>query len=317
MMNAWLLNALSFSTGKLHAPVNSYVVDSARPEPSHNHDLQNNWFEQVKPRLATRKRRLLHLLWHETRRTWHDLSSEQQTAIQALGWAPPRPVTSNNAKNGSGEDFLFYCRYLCVRVDRWLSPNNQKVEAWSNEKSPFRGKCSEEAMVARMADLKSDHKYWGALVREYDFFRYPEQLKQMQLSELGNYLERNIYRKMHQRWAKVPWHGGRTAGDINTEWDDERYDWLADDYASHVNKLFWYLLKWVDCRLDDWYEACSDEVEAVTVRGVPWFANSGQSSKIKIAQPWVGAGDADFDDVQGGLENMEKVFEILSGRSSD
>jgi len=150
------------------------------------------------------------------------------------------------------------------------------------------------------------------LVREYDLFRHPERLKQMTLSELGDYLEHNIYQKMHLRWAKVPWQGGRSAGQIESRWDDEQYDWLADDYASHVNKLFWYLLKWVDCRVDDWYEACSDRVQAVTVGGVPWFANIGEANLVVVDKPWVGAADADFDDLHGGLQSMEKVFAILA-----
>jgi hypothetical protein len=79
----------------------------------------------------------------------------------------------------------------------------------------------------------------------------PEWLKTISLDGLGIGIEAGIHNWLHLHWSADPWYKGEPGQDIN----DIRNDWLADPYASHVNKHFWKLHGWIDDRVYSWGKA--------------------------------------------------------------
>jgi hypothetical protein len=74
---------------------------------------------------------------------------------------------------------------------------------------------------------------------------------------LGSLIERTIHAGMHTRWSAAPGGlrpdpGPAEGHTIDPRWDDPRYDFLGDTYASHVNAAFWSLHGWIDDRVEDW-----------------------------------------------------------------
>jgi len=86
------------------------------------------------------------------------------------------------------------------------------------------------------------------------------QLRNMTLGELGSRVEVTLHAWYHLRYSSESTYGYRptlVAGlpDIDKKWDDPRYDWLVDNYASTVHPIFWKIHGWVDDRIEDWRRA--------------------------------------------------------------
>ncbi|HUK88893.1 MAG TPA: hypothetical protein VLZ81_00725, partial [Blastocatellia bacterium] len=259
-------------------------------------DLVNNW-NIVRPMLASRYHRLGHALYHFTRNTWVSLTEAQKAGITRLGWGTPRPALlrarwDNRARdgnlywateNGSGEDFLYYHRWMIAMADQALKAGGKgPIQPWSDRDAlpPPKGGCPDEqvpdftprfedpknpdkpvepvSLQIRVREIKSDGFFWDKMNWWGHEFRDRGGLKAMTLGELGSRLEMGIHNQMHIRWSAYPSNGWkliRDESDIRGKWDDPGYDTLFDEYSSHVNPIFFRLHKWIDNRIEDWAEA--------------------------------------------------------------
>ena len=159
-------------------------------------------------------------------------------------------------------------------------PTYPKIEGWQNVPHPtdpefpvpplFNRNNDPEFSFEALRDRKS-YNYYLTHFRPWEArFTDPNYLRTVTLSELGAEIEFNIHNRMHSRWSAEPWNGGRPPADrtrpvaIDQKWDNPQYDYLGDQYASHVNPIFWKLHGWVDERINDWMRANNLSGE------VPW-----------------------------------------------
>lgn len=263
-------------------------------------DAKAEWLPLVQDRLTEATPRLHNLLWHQLRQHWHNYQPAQQQLICDLGWLPPRP----EGAAGSSEDFLYYNRFLLETVNQWLKPHATRVCAWSNDEQS----AHNADLPSRMANIKNDYRYWGSLVREYRYFQHPEQLQLMALDELGQTLE-NIFNKMLVRWNKAPATGFRPPHSIGQNWNKPQYNALADHYSAILNQTYWYLLKWVDHRVQDWYLANQAQVIVTQVDGISWYVNSStQNPLLSVSTHWKGITNATLQHSLHNQQKLELVF---------
>lgn len=286
------------------------------------------WDTAVRPMMASRYHRLHHCLFHYTRNSWVNFDAGQQAAIRALGWAPPRPsMESGNwernrpnqslfwsTTNGSGEDFLYFHRWMITMVDALLKQAGVgPLEAWSGTDAIPQpgGGCSDEgvpeftpmfanpdkplsptligSLQQRVRDMKESGFFWNRLNWWQQDFRDRGSLRTTSLGELGSRLEGGVHNQMHIRWSAYPTNGYRLIrdeSDFRTEWDEPGYDTLFDEYSSHVGPIFFRLHKWIDNRIEDWAEAQGSNVQRyATPHGFDWF----RGPAVQVAEPWNGA----------------------------
>ncbi|MFP5247537.1 MAG: twin-arginine translocation signal domain-containing protein, partial [Thermoanaerobaculia bacterium] len=108
--------------------------------------VADNW-GIVRPMLASRYHRLQHVLFHYIRNSWDKFSPQQQQEITRLQWGAPRASmvkakwdTRTNrstvfwsTNNGSGNDFLFFHRWMIQMVDDMFRAQRKPVlETWSD-----------------------------------------------------------------------------------------------------------------------------------------------------------------------------------------
>jgi hypothetical protein len=228
--------------------------------------------------MATREHRLHHWLWHEVRLNWRQYPRDVQLKLEELGWKPPRPVLDDRGlpdlTNDSGEDFLYMHRQMIGDVNAVLAtaadPSYPRVQGWLMPPPPEHpdypvpppwfdpeGQAPNALPLDRLQWIKSDmfyekrFKFWQRL------FTDPAFLRGLGLGSLGIMIEWTIHAAMHLRWAANPASSRPdpepTAPEtIAPEWDDPRYEFLADTYSSHVNPIFWRLHGWIDDRIEDW-----------------------------------------------------------------
>jgi hypothetical protein len=315
-------------------------------------DLAKNW-DIVRPTLASRYHRLHHCFFHYVRNNWDTLDAAAQKAIGDLQWAAPRPSMMKArwdkrtgratvfwaTANGSGEDFLFYHRWMLKMVDDMLAAKGKgPVEPWSDKDAipPPRGGCDDEMVppfTPRFEDPKTGHpidlpflqqrveeikqpsffwskmNWWGVELRDY------AALKETTLGALGARIEGGVHNQMHIRWSAYPTNGWtliRNEDDFRGKWDDPGYDTLFDEYSSHVGPYFYRLHKWVDNRIEDWAEAHGSEVVRYrTPWGFDWFK---PGRWVEIEKPWTGAWG--FEHAGAGEEKrrvgiMEQVAAVM------
>jgi hypothetical protein len=286
------------------------------------------WNTAVRPMLASRYHRLQHCMFHYVRNNWPSLSPAQQKSIAALNWATPRGSMDRGAwdkgkpysnifwatANNSGEDFLYYHRWMILMVDQALAKYKVgPIEPWSGTDTipPPLGGCSDEQipdfspafenaqdgsainvpwLQMRVKEMKEPTFFWGKLNWWGQDFRDRAYLKTMTLGELGSRLESGVHNQMHIRWSAYPSNGMRLIrdeSDFRPKWDDPGYDTLFDEYSSHITPNFFRLHKWIDNRIEDWAEAHGTAVErTATPHGFDWFRTG---EWVKVAQPWTGA----------------------------
>jgi hypothetical protein len=287
------------------------------------------WDTAVRPMMASRYHRLHHCMFHYTRNSWANFTPEQQAQIRALGWAPPRPAMELGnwersrpnqslywaTTNGSGEDFLYFHRWMIAMVDAQLkAAGTGPLEAWSGTDSIPQpaGGCGDEgvpdftpmfanpdkplsptlipSLQQRVRDVKESGFFWNRLNWWQQEFRDRASLRDTALGELGSRLEGGVHNQMHIRWSAYPTNGYRLIrdeSDFRPVWDDPGYDTLFDEYGSHVGPIFFRLHKWIDNRIEDWAEAQGSNVERYTTPyGFDWFR---PGPKVKESQLWTGA----------------------------
>lgn len=291
-------------------------------------DLTDNW-NLVRPMLASRYHRLQHCFFHYVRNNWSALSGQQQDGISALNWGTPRAALNKATwdkregrktlfwatDNGSGEDFLFYHRWMIAMVDEVLAKRGKgPLEPWSDKDAipPPKGGCPDEQvpefvprfenpndpnkpidvewLQLRVKEMKAPAFYWDKMTWWGQEFRDRSYLKTLTLGDLGARLEMGVHNQMHIRWSAYPSNGSkliRDEPDFRDKWDDPGYDTLFDEYSSHIGPIFYRLHKWIDNRIEDWYEAHGKEVVRVTTpHGFDWFQIGRW---VDVGKPWTGA----------------------------
>ena len=119
----------------------------------------------------------------------------------------------------------------------------------------------------------------------------PTYLSKKSLGEIGYVLEVSLHNNMHMRWASDnPPVGFKNRPEITAEslkgglklYDDPKYNWLADPYSAHVNKVFWKLHGLVESVVFHWLSAnqktsieenCGAKSDCYTWRGT-WLGAS-------------------------------------------
>jgi hypothetical protein len=314
------------------------------------------WNSAVRPTLATRYHRLHHVLFHYVRNNWATLTTQQHAELRMLNWHTPRPAMdrgnwdrnkpwgANNifwaTDNGSGEDFLFYHRWMIKMVDSLLArQSGGPIEPWSGKDAipPPLGGCSDENipdftpvfenpddpskpinipwLQLRVKEMKSPPFFWGKMNWWGQEFRDRAYLKTITLGELGSRLESGVHNQMHIRWSANPTNGWtmiRDESDFRAKWDDPGYDTLFDEYSSHVGPIFFRLHKWIDDRIEDWAEAHGTEVVRIqTPHGFDWFRTGRW---VQVGNPWNGAFGFDHvppEEERRRTEAMENATKVM------
>jgi hypothetical protein len=316
-------------------------------------DVGAHWDDHVRPMMAERYHRMHHVLFHYIRNNWGGLRDDQKNDIAALGWSALRPSMDRAAwdvrpgrkalfwhtANSSGEDFLFFHRWMIKMVDDMLAPFGLSIQPWSDRDeipSPKRG-CPDESvpdflprfwdadkkqavdgpewLQVRVKQIKSDEFYWSKMAWWGHEFRDREYLASTTLGAFGSRLESGVHNQMHIRWSAYPstgWNYLRDEPDFDKRWDDPKYDTLFDEYSSHVSPIFFRLHKWIDNRINDWAEAHGIAQE-MTPLGFPWPKVDGKW--VLIDKPWTGAFGYDNPDAATKAKRlavMEQVGPILN-----
>ena len=231
--------------------------------------------ERVVSVMASREWRMYHYRFHELRRYWLSFTKEEQEALRAAGWEPPRPAWDEIdlpiTDNDSGEDFLYMHRQMIVRVNALLAeigdPAYPRVEGWVKIPPPddpeypvppawFTPEASPlvDQFLMRSkypASFERRFAYWERLCTDPGF------LRQVSLGQLGSIIEETLYNGVRSRWSSPPgaWRPDPPPQLIDTipeGYDDPTYDFLHDSYAMHVNPIYWKFFGWVDDRVEDW-----------------------------------------------------------------
>ncbi len=137
-------------------------VASAQPDACGRLDaISDKWDAAVRPMLASRYHRLQHCMFHYVRNNWAGLTPQQASAINALKWCTDRPSLGRAlwakdkpydnsywaTSNGSGEDFLYYHRWMIAMVDQMLAKEKVgPLEPWSGHDAipAPQGGCDDE-----------------------------------------------------------------------------------------------------------------------------------------------------------------------------
>lgn len=314
------------------------------------------WDKAVRPMLASRYHRLNHVLFHYVRNNWATLTPEQQSGLRALNWNTPRGAMERGnwdrnkpwgktsvfwaTTNGSGEDFLYYHRWMIAMVDQMLATQSGgPIEPWSGKDAipaPQSG-CSDETipdftpvfenptdpnrpinvtwLQTRVKEMKGPAFFWNKMNWWGQEFRDRANLKTMTLGELGAKLESGVHNQMHIRWSAYPTNGYtmiRDESDFRAKWDDPGYDTLFDEYSSHIGPIFFRLHKWIDDRIEDWAEAHGNEVTRVTTpNGFDWFR---PGRWVEVGKPWTGAWGFEHvtpDEEQRRIGVMENATNVM------
>ncbi len=144
---------------------------------------------------------------------------------------------------------------------------------------------------------------------------------QLSLAAYGNLIEFTVHNWMHMRWANVSFNPltnkpeVRNSFDIDSKWDDLKYDYLGDFHSSHVNPIFWKLHGWVDDCVEFWFETQekvrSGVVKRKNVRGIDWFEKGDWVIKDNPFD-WPNAEHHDHGHHHGHeIKDLEKAMSIL------
>ncbi|MFJ4082952.1 hypothetical protein ACIP2Z_28840 [Streptomyces iakyrus] len=287
--------------------------------------------------MADRAMRLHHMLWHSARDSWAILTPEEREVYRDHGWEPPRqslsapdPVTGRRSiefENGSGEDFLFMHREMIGTVDGILAelddPQHPRVEGWPTIPSPEDTEYPVPPPFVIPGDSGTTNAIGNAKtatafdrIRAWESrFTDPAELRLLTLRRLGAGIEYGIHNQMHLRWsAEIPsYRPGQADFDVDPQWDDAGYNWLADTYSAHVNPIFWKLHGWVDARIDDWMAANELTGPVPWSFDPPWSGPAGHHHHHPVMRPALRAqpGNAEAEALRSRLSAMESTVEDL------
>lgn len=296
--------------------------------------------------MAQRQNRYHHYLWHNIRDGWYKFSNETKQQLTALGWACPRPSRGLDAKgnvvaitdNNSGEDFLYMHRQMIKQANDIIAksdPTYGKIIGWQKIPAPgdpdfpvpanytVPGRSS----TTNSINTQKATSYYTTYIKPMEaLLTNNTALKNMTLGQLGSRIETTIHNWMHLRWSNESTYGYRPSSssasaipNISTVWDDVRYDWLPDSYASHVSPLFWKLHGWINDRVDQWARANNLSVIRWTGfwTGGPMtsVANMIGASAKSVAMTGMSnnlRGSATHDSSEDSENVMDQVMQILA-----
>lgn len=229
--------------------------------------------------MGSKAMRYHHFLWHNLRELWPTIDNATQKAIADLGWEPPRPslkyaedgTSTANEENFSGEDFLYMHKQMVKETNRILAEVNgpyQKVVGFPQFPAPndpdYPVPCNytipgegNVGFTQLIVGTKTDDFYYNTIVPTEKAVKDPENLRKMNLGQLGSRLEYSVHQWMHLRFSKKTPYDIRVPAwnpvpEIDEKWEDLSYQWLADTFSSQVNPIFWRIHGWVEDRLEDW-----------------------------------------------------------------
>jgi hypothetical protein len=252
--------------------------------------------------MANRDHRLWHYFWHATRNSWHDLKDEERAFFLSFDprWMPPRllgkpkGITPSSTsefdpqKNNAGEDFLFMHHMMVKELFQSLSRNDLAcISPWTQ--LPAKDDKLWPVPVGSTDAPKDDDSYSKMEVWRKKF-QDPGYLKNKTLGQIGYTLESSLHNNMHMRWAtdEPPAKLGERP-DITVEflknglqkYDDPKYNWLADPYSAHVNRVFWKLHGLVDLSIFAWLNSNGYSTIEVDC--------TGESDCYEWKGTWIGA----------------------------
>lgn len=290
--------------------------------------------------LSDRKFRYKHYLWHNIRDNWLFFTPATQQQLTALGWGAPRPARNRDASgniiamtdNNSGEDFLYMHRQMMRKVNEIIALNNETqgpVTGWKTVPGPtdldFPVPANfiipgNPSATASTNSIKTASHYTNTMKPYENYFKDPNQLRQMTLGQLGSRLENTMHAWMHIRWCGQSLYGYRpgsltTIPQVDIKWDNPQYNWMLDSYGSHLDPIFWKLHGWIDDRVEDWMKAkgltsitWTGTWEGGPIENIPAAGNQ-RASSASISR---GSTTVVKKEYKGGRNTMDLVFEILS-----
>jgi hypothetical protein len=235
-----------------------------------------SWSDTISPEqqavinaaMGSREHRLHHALWHSVR---GGLEQKDQHTLEAKfgpTWAQahalcPAPQTDMFAAtyNPAGEDFLYMHRNMIEMLRaEFASAQVPCIKGFEQVPSPKEWPLPDKSRTG----AKSNQTL--ALLQAWDQkFRDPVWLKSHSLSQVGWSLEFSLHNNMHMRYAtELPPKGFdqngapiSVDGTFPASWnfDDPKYNWLADPYGAALNPTFWKIHGYVDSIIDGWLKA--------------------------------------------------------------
>lgn len=225
---------------------------------------------------AERNRRMHHYLWHTVRNGWEWFTEDEKNKLTSLGWKPPRAGRKKNSDgsrgvhfhNDSGEDFLYMHREMIRHANMKLieiGNTTYKIVGWkslpeindSEFPVPPAWDTGSDGFNAYLNESKDGSFFINTMKKWEKEFKDENYLKSISLGELGARIEYSIHNRMHVRWCGKlldtrPETNPDNPETIDTKWDNNTYEWLADEYSAHVASIFWKIHGWVDDRINDW-----------------------------------------------------------------
>lgn len=237
------------------------ISDPSRCVPS------NALVPQVVAMLSSRHMRMSHYLWHHARDMWNVIgSARQQRFIQRFEWFPPRPGLDRNGVPimddedgvGPGLDFLFAHRHMLRQVNAMQTRfGGAPLVGW--DAPPRAGDQRFPVSPFPLGMRGKDDRVWERLIDDFESRRRSGGFRS--LSHLGSYIEYGLHNAMHERFATPPVIE-RLDPPLSAGWPEPdprfhhpSYDYLADQYAAHVNPYFWLIHVWIDGLIEEWEAA--------------------------------------------------------------
>jgi len=230
--------------------------------------------KQFVDKMATRARRMHNLLWAEVFDNWLTYPKDVREELRKAGWEPPRPAADEMGQpllnNDSGEDYLYMhrqgIRYANTILAQAGDSDYSRIEGWLEIPSPGNGDFpvpalwfdpAESAVVTRFTERSKTDITFEKYLRPWEsMFTDPGYLKDISLGTFGALIHSTVHDVVKRRWSAVagerrpnPGPGVET---IPVEWDDPRYDYLADFYSMQLNPVYWKYSGWVDDRIENW-----------------------------------------------------------------
>jgi len=205
------------------------------------------------------------------------LDAIEQKGLDDYGWKPAyisfayfANATSVTLDTANGEDFLFMHRQMINTVNDLANGANPpwSVQGWTQCPTPsdtdwpvpaIPSSITSQSYITYLEGYKSVDFYNTQIVPRQDWINANNysNLLNMTLGELGAILEYELHTYFHVRFSGFNTIGYRfqdahPTAFIDTKWDDQDYDYLADFYSAHVNPTFWKIHGWIEFQIAKW-----------------------------------------------------------------
>jgi len=271
--------------------------------------------EAVESYSANRTNRFMHNFFHNVRMSFPICDAIEQDQLDNLGWKPTyisyvyySNMSSFYLHTANGEDFLYMHRQMVFDVNKVATENGSgwSVNGWSwcplpsdpNWPVPEIGSNVEESEVAYYEGYKSESYYTEVIIPRQEWIEESSfsNLINVTLGEFGAILEYELHTDFHVRFSAYSALGYRLqnyahpTAYIDTYWDNEEYQFLADFYSAHVNPTFWKIHGWVENMIGNWSVANGLANGLDVTWSSYWIGGPAQS----IPQLWQVAADGAY-----------------------